>query len=234
MRIKDLQKYIVAFVITAAIFGTAFYITNRLDRARIADIQSTEQSIAIDILSTETQFDLMGTLDCKTIQQTPVLSDELNSLAGRLSVAEQNLGSDNPQVIQLKQQYSLLEIKDYLLMQQITQKCGLKPLYILYFYSNSGDCPDCSRSGDVLTYLRQQYPDLRIYSFDYDLDLSALRTLISLRKVNRVSAQGSLPAFIINNREPVYGFKTLEEMQALIPELKTLATSTAATSTKTK
>ncbi|MDO8548164.1 MAG: hypothetical protein Q7R71_00625 [bacterium] len=221
------QKYFVAFVITAAIFGTAFYITNRLDRARIADIQATEQSIAIDILSTETQFDLMGSLDCETIKENPVLSDEINSLASRLSVAEQNLGSDNEQVVQLKQQYSLLEIKDYLLMRQITQKCGLKPVYILYFYSNSGDCPDCSRSGDVLTYLRQQYPGLRIYSFDYHLDLSAMRTLVSLRKID-----GSLPAFIINNRAPVYGFKTLEEMQLLIPELKTLATTTATSTSK--
>ncbi len=233
MKYRDLQKYLVAFVITAAIFGTAFYITTRLDRARIADIQATEQSIAIDILSTETQFDLMGTLDCATIKQNPVLSDELNSLASRLSIAEQNLGSDNSQVIQLKQQYSLLEIKDYLLMRQITQKCGLKPLYVLYFYSNSGDCPDCTRSGDVLTYLRQQYPTLRIYSFDYHLDLSALRTLISLSKLQDVSASGGLPAFIINNRPPVYGFKTLEQMQTLIPELKTLATSTA-TSTNTQ
>lgn len=218
------QKYLVAFVITAAIFGTAFYIANRLDQARVADIQATEQSISIDILSTETQFDLMGSLDCETIVQNPGLSDELNSLASRLSVAEDNLGSDNQQVIQLKQQYSLLEIKDYLLMRQITQKCGLKPLYILYFYSNSGDCSDCGRSGDVLTYLRQNYPGLRVYSFDYHLDLSALRTLISLRGID-----GPLPAFVINNRAPVYGFKDLSQMQTLIPELKTLATSTAST-----
>jgi hypothetical protein len=29
-------------------------------------------------------------------------------------------------------------------------------------------------------------------------------------------------------RAPVYGFKTLQEMEKLIPELKTLATSTVA------
>jgi hypothetical protein len=37
-----------------------------------------------------------------------------------------------------------------------------------------------------------------------------------------------VPAFIINNRAPIYGFKNVEEMQALIPELATLATSTSA------
>ncbi len=216
-----------AFVITAAIFGTAFYIASRIDNKRIADIRATEETISIDILSSETQFELLGNLDCPRISQNPVLQGELNSLASRLSVSENNLGSDNPEVVNLKKQYSLLEIKDYLLMQQIAQKCHLKPVFVLYFYSNQGDCADCARAGDVLTYLRQTYPGLRVYSFDYHIDLSALRTLASLRGLS-----GTLPAFVINNRPAVYGFKDLDQLQALIPELKTLATSTAATSTK--
>lgn len=219
------QRYLLAFIITAAIFATAFYVASRIDSERLNKIRVTEANIAIDILSTETQFALLGNLDCKTIAEHPVLSDELNSLAAQLSFAEQNLGSDNPEVVQLKKQYSLLEIKDYLLLQDISEKCGTKPVYILYFYSNEGDCPDCGRTGDVLTYLRQNYPELRVYSFDYHLDLSALATLKSLRKV-----ETPLPAFIINNRAPVYGFKNLAEMQTLIPELKTLATTTATSS----
>jgi len=220
------QRYFLAFLITAAIFGTAFYIASRIDSERIAAIRSTEENISIDILSSETQFELLGNLDCETISKNPVLSDELNTLASQLQVAEQNLGDNNAEVIQLKQQYSLLEIKDYVLLQSITQKCGLKPVYILYFYSNAGDCADCSRMGDVLTYLRQTYPGLRVYAFDYHLDLSALDTLKSLDKLN-----GQLPALVINNRPAVYGFQNLEQMEALIPELKTLATTTAATST---
>lgn len=219
------QKYILAFVITATIFATAFYTANRLDARRVADIRATQEAVSIDILSLETQFDLLGSLDCSTIEDNPVLSAELNSLAGRLSVAEQNLGSDNKEVVSLKKQYSLLEIKDYLLMREIGDKCAkFKPVYILYFYSNLGDCPDCRAMGNVLTYLRQTYPGLRVYSFDYHLDLSALRTLVTLRKIDH--AKG-LPAFAVNNGKAIYGFKTLQEMETLIPELKTLATTTA-------
>jgi len=221
-----LQKYFFAFVITVAIFATAFYIESRLDAQRLAEIRAAEQTVSTDILSSETQFELLGSLDCKTISENPVLSGELNSLASRLSFTEQNLGSGNPEVINLKSQYSLLEIKDYLLMEQVSQKCGQKPVFILYFYSNAGDCSDCSEAGDVLTYLRDQYPGLRVYSFDYNLNLSALKTLASLRKVDGAH----LPAFIINDRPPVYGFKTFDQMQALIPELQTLATSTASSS----
>lgn len=221
------QKYILTFAITAAIFGTAFYIAARFDTARVADIRATQEAVSIDILSLETQFDLLGNLPCSIITDNPVLSEELNELASRLSVAEENLGTNNPEVVSLKKQYSLLEIKDYLLLQEVAGKCqGFKPVYVLYFYSNAGDCEDCARTGEVLTYLRQTYPGLRVYSFDYNLDLSALKTLIALRKV-----KGDLPALIINDRAPVYGFKNLEDMEALIPELKTLATSTQATST---
>ncbi len=222
------QKYILAFVITAAIFGTAFYIANRLNQVRLADIRNAQEAISTDILSTETQFELLGSLDCSQLTDTPVLSEELNDLASRLSVAEQNLGEGNAEVVALKKQYSLLEIKDYLLMQQVGQKCAkLKPVYILYFYSNSGDCSQCAQMGDVLTYLRETYPGLRVYSFDYHLDLPALRTLISLRKIN-VTGQQPLPVFVVNNRTPVYGFKDLQTTEKLIPELKTLATTTPA------
>ena len=222
-----LQKYILVFIITAAIFATAFYVATRLDARRLADIRATQESVSIDILSSETQFALLGNLDCKTISENPILSTELNSLASRLSVAEENLGATNAEVIRLKKQYSLLQIKDYILMQQVSQKCNLKPVFVLYFYSNQGNCSECGPAGDVLTYLRTQYPGLRVYSFDYNLDLSAVRTLISLRGL-----QGQLPALVINDRPPVYGFKTFEEIQTLIPELKTLSTTTAATSTK--
>jgi hypothetical protein len=198
----------------------------QLDQKRIAEIQAAEQSISIDILSSETQYELLGNLSCKTISENPILSTELNSLASRLSVAENNLGTNNAQVLQLKEQYSILEIKDYLLLEQIATKCKTKPVFVLYFYSNSGDCPQCAQQGDVLSYLRNKYPGLRVYSFDYNLNLSALRTLITLHKID-----GPLPAIIINDREPVYGFKNLDDMQRLIPELKTLATTTTATST---
>ena len=212
-------------MITAAIFVTAFYIATMFDARRVADIRTTQEAVSINILSLETQFDLMGSLSCSTLSDNPVLSEELNTLASRLSIAEENLGQNNAEVISLKKQYSLLEIKDYLLMQQISEKCSkFKPVYILYFYSNSGDCPDCGKMGDVFTYLRQTYPGLRVYSFDYHLDLSVLRTLVTLRKIQ---ADKGLPAFAVNNKAPVYGFKTLQEMQKLIPELKTLATSTS-------
>ncbi|MBI2030589.1 hypothetical protein HYT05_03135, partial [Candidatus Kaiserbacteria bacterium] len=125
----------------------------------------------------------------------------------------------------------LLEIKDYLLMKRIAAKCDLKPVFILYFYSNAGDCADCEKQGYALTALSETYPQLRTYSFDYDLGVSALQTLVAITNV-----EDRLPALYINGKT-YYGYQSVEDIQKILPELKTLeksATSTAATGAKKK
>jgi len=216
----DWKKYSLVFLITAAIFGTALYLSTLLDQRRLAELRAIEARIAIDTLSIETQFDLLGGLDCKIIAEKPVLSQELNTLATRLAYAEETLGTDNAEVVSLKKQYTLLEIKDYLLMQKIAEKCGTRSVSILYFYSNAGDCEECGRAGEVLTYMRREYPMLRVYSFDYNLDLGALKTLIALNQI-----QANFPAFIIKD-VPTYGFKSAPDMEKMIPGLEKLSTST--------
>lgn len=222
------HKYALVFLITAAIFATAIYASGLLNSRRVADIESIQQKIAIDLLSLETQFDLLKELSCADITENPILSGELNTLASRLAFAEQELGEGNAEVVRLKQQYSLLEIQDYLLMQKVADKCRVRPVSILYFYSNEGDCADCTRMGHVLTYLRETYPKLRVYSFDYHLDLPALRTLLTVNKV-----EPRLPTLIVNGKLS-YGYKEPEEIEALIPNLVDLKEEAAETATSTQ
>jgi predicted Zn-dependent protease with MMP-like domain len=217
-----LRNALFALVITGGIFATGFWTANTVNNLRINDIKETEERIAIDTLSLETQFDLMGQLACSDIAENSVLSSELNPLAERLAYAEETLGASNPQVISLKRQYSLLEIKDYLLMKEVTKKCGLKPVFVLYFYSNAGDCARCSAVGNILTYLRGKYAGLRVYSFDYHLDLGALKTLIAVTKI-----KPDLPILVIDGT-PFYGLNDLASIEKSLP-IEKLATSTAKT-----
>jgi hypothetical protein len=222
--VKGSRKYLYAFLITAAIFATAVFASNQLGKKKLADVKNIEDRLALDILSSETQFSLLEETQCKDVGNT-YLSKELGNLSDRLSVAESENAKDNPDVVNLKSYYSLLEIKDYLLMKKITAKCGIKPTFILYFYSNEGDCPDCQKTGYVLTALHDKYPELRIYSFDYNLDVEAIRTLTSIYKL-----KNQLPAIIING-DPYYGFRTLEDLQASVPALQRLEAAHNASST---
>ncbi len=204
-------KIFFVFLITIMLFGIAFGLSYYFNNKKIVELREIENKISIDLMSSETQFALLEELACKDVQTT-VLSTELNSLADRITYSEENIGTTNVDVISLKRSYSLLEIKDYLLMKKITERCGQKPIFVLYFYNNN-DCSDCTKQGYVLTSLREKYPDLRVYSFDYNLDLSALRAMISIYKV-----PDQLPALVINGK--VYsGFQSVEDIESIEPAI---------------
>lgn len=211
------KKYIYTFVITAVVFATAILASNFFSQKKMNEIKNIESRIAVDILASETQFALLEELSCRDIGNT-FLSKELAELGEKLSYTEANRGKDDLEVLNLKKYYSLLQIKDFLLYQKVKQRCGspkgvLSP--IIYFYSNEdGECDDCQKEGFVLTRLREEYPELRVYSFDYNLDLSALNTLVSIYNI-----EPNLPALLIKEKVH-YGFKSIEDIKNILPELK--------------
>jgi uncharacterized protein YdcH (DUF465 family) len=213
----DWKTYIISFFITSLIFASAFGVNNLLSSKKEADIKSVQDQIALDILSSETQFDLLKEVACKNVDDS-ILSQEINSLATKLSYMEaNNQNASDPELVYLKKYYSLLQIKDYILMQRLSGQCDFKPISILYFYGNKDVCPKCVDMGYVLTKLRESYPEVRIYSFDTNLQLSALNTL---RTVNKVS-ETQLPAVIIGDKT-ITGFREYTDLKSLIPELKIL------------
>src|SRR3989344_5970880 len=210
------KKYIAAFAITAVIFGTAIYVSNLLGQKKLEDVRAIENRVALDILSSETQFILLEETSCKDIGPG-FLSKELGSIGERLTYAENQTELNTGDLEYLKRSYFLLEIKDYLLMKRLTEKSGIKPTFILYFYSTKDSCEDCERMGYVLTALRDKYPDLRVYSFDYHFDVGAINTLVSIYKV-----KPDLPAMIINTQS-YYGYHSVEDLEKSVPALRELA-----------
>jgi len=233
------KKYTYTFLITAVIFITAIYVSNYFGQKKINEIKDIESRISVDILASETQFSLLSELSCKEIT-SGLLSKELATLGDKLSYTEENRGSNDTEVLNLKKYYSLLQIKDFLLMQKIKERCGSNAtnggLSIMYFYSNKGDCDDCQKEGFVLTRLRQDYPELRVYSFDYNLDLSAVQTLITVYNIEK-----KLPAILINDKV-YYGFESIDDIKKIMPALKEIDSqrakealkSSQGTSTKVK
>ena len=216
------RNALIALLITVVLVGTVAYAINYLNNARVTELSAIEEQLSIDSLSLETQFSLLEAAPCDSSASSATLTNELADFSGRLSYAEDQLGSDNPQVIRLKERYSLLEIRDYLITKRLAEACKTKPVTVLYFYSNAGDCGDCDKAGYALSYLRNTYPTLRVYSFDYNLELGALKTFIAVTKV-----KDTLPAFVINGKHS-YGFSSLADLEKQFPK-GALATTTATT-----
>jgi len=207
----DYKKYAFVFFITALLFFGGFFLNNFFSNKKIEELKNIQDNISLDILSSETQFSLLSEVSCENVTDT-VLSKELSTLAEKLDYGERTIGASNPDIVALRRYYSILEIKDYLLMKKISERCKVDSPFILYFYSNT-ECDDCGRQWNTISALRDEYPQIRAYVFDYDTDLSAVQTLIGMFKVPR-----KLPAMVIDGK--VYsGFMNLDELKALFPKV---------------
>jgi hypothetical protein len=225
------RNLIISLVITIILIGTVIYAINLLNQQRVAQLSSLQDQLATGTLSLETQFALLEEAPCEDLTEGNTLSTEVSNLGDRLSATENQLGTTNQQVIQLKKQYTLLQIRDFLLTKRLSATCHVNPTVVLYFYSNKpGSCADCDRAVYALSYLHNQNPKLRVYAFDYDLNLGALDTLKSVEKI-----QPNFPAFVINGKTS-YGFTTLDSFETLFPKdfFASSTASTTATSTKKK
>jgi len=207
----DWRKYLIVFFITTAIFLTAYYISNYFGNKKINQLKVIQDKITIDILSSETQFSLLSELSCKSISDS-VFSGELGELGNKLEWSQKNLG-DTREVSYLRKYYSLLQIKDYLLMKKISARCGVKSAFILYFYTSADNCTLCEQQSLVLSTLRSQYPELRVYSFDYSTELSAVASMLQIYHIKDTA----LPALVVDD-EVLTGFQDMENLEQRIKD----------------
>ena len=170
-----------------------------------------QDKISIDILSSETQFSLLSELSCKNISDS-IISGELGELGRKLEWGQENLGMTDT-VSYLKKYYSLLEIKAYLLTKKISARCNTKSAFILYFYTTAENCSECEKQGLALSALRDKYPELRVYSFDYSIDLSAVKAMLQIYKIEDTK----LPALVIDE-DVLTGFHSIDELEIRVKE----------------
>ena len=222
----DYKKYLIVFLITVGLFFTAIFLSNYFGNQKIKQLQSIQDNIAINILSSDTQFSLLQESSCKNVSGS-VLSGELDDLGNKLEWEEQNSGATQ-EVDYLKKYYSLLEIKDYILMKKIASTCGVKSAFILYFYTTADNCSLCQQESLVLSSLRNKYPELRVYSFDYSIDLSAVKSMLQIYKIKDTL----LPALVLDD-DVLTGFHSVDELDAMVQkafklqEAKPISTKTS-------
>ena len=65
----------------------------------------------------------------------------------------------------------------------------------------------------MLSALRTAYPELRVYSFDYSTDLSAVSSMLQIYKIKDTA----LPALVIDE-DVLTGFHSLEDLETRIQE----------------
>ncbi len=210
-----------AFAITIVIFLVGFIIGSAINEKKLQVIYDLENDIRVESLGNELVFELVSSDLCENINITSYTT-EISELGKRLTYMESIYGYDSPQVHNLKNYYTLLQIRHYLINKDMQETCGIDKPIVLYFYTNFGDCVDCGDQGLVLTNVHRQYPQFNIYSFEFAENNPAIEFL----KEKYVLEEHRLPTVIIDN-EVNYGFQSrdflietmnLEERQALAEE----------------
>ncbi|HEV8290097.1 MAG TPA: hypothetical protein VGQ00_04060 [Candidatus Norongarragalinales archaeon] len=208
------HTYIVALVITVLVFGVGILLGAEFARAGSSALASD-----LERLTTEsTTLELLLALNVSEEKTCPLLvsqvarfDKETATFGEKLDFLERSNGRQDDTVVSLKRQYSLKEIRDYLLLLKINNACGHKFDTVLYFYSNK-ECSDCASQGEALTQLKQAAPDrVMIYSFDADIGGDAPD---SLRQVYGIS---SYPALVVNGRV-LQGYRSAQEVAGVIRE----------------
>jgi hypothetical protein len=90
------------------------------------------------------------------------------------------------------------------------KRCDLDYTLVIFFYSNSPEnIEESEKQGFVLDYLRKKYGNIKIYSFDADLDMNIIKLLMEINEIDIV------PSTVIDDK--VYaGFHEKEELNEVL------------------
>jgi len=208
MRRFESTRYLSTFALVTLVFVIGIIIGQTLTEMKFGEFSERERDLRAYILSLDLQSELISEKICDV--DPFVLTEEKTKLGRDLEYLEDKFGRDNPKLIPLKKEYTLLSIRQWLLVKRMKEECGKDLTIILYFYSNEKNASICESQGYILDYLYHKNPEkIVIYAFDYDLDTPALNTLKSIYNVRRV------PSLVIND-ELYPGFQGKDELETLI------------------
>jgi hypothetical protein len=203
-------KYLTVFAITTLVFIFGILVGNYFSSQKLEQIDDIGQQLKTDTTAMELQYELIAEDPCAHLNSTP-LADELYEMASKLDYMENRLGSDDPNVLELKRYYSLLELRHWLFMKKTNKECNKTSALIMFFYKNEEDCDSCKEQGYILTWIRRNYKDVYVYSFDYTIQNAALDTLKKIYKIE------GTPTVVID-KDTYNNFMSRAEIEQILQE----------------
>jgi len=196
------MKVTATLALTIIIFVSGLYLGTLITKGKVNDIINLEKEANLELENIAIESMLLEENPCF---DPALLSEKLNDLGSKLTYLEAQYKKNDPKILELKKPYTLLEVRHYLAMKRMVEQCSYNYTLILFFYSNTPEHIDESeKQGFVLDYL-QKLGNVKVYSFDSDLNLGIIRILKGMNSVTIV------PSTVINGK--VYaGFHDKDEL----------------------
>ena len=199
------SRYLAAIAITILIFMIGYLVSSEIDNLKLSKLSFLEQDLRIDALGSELYLQLVQGDLCNNVNST-LYTEELSTYGKRVAYLESIYGFSSQETMQLKNYYSLLEIRHWIILKNINLECNQDVPYVLYFYTNYG-CTDCEDQGLVLTNVHTNYPLFNTYSFEFVLNNSATDFLKEKYNIT----PNKLPALVIDD-QIYYGFQSKDTL----------------------
>ncbi len=207
------MKDIAVFVITSLMFVTAFLASRELDNKRTVDVGAIRDDIAFTLSADEMNFALLRNSPCSSVNRA-LLTEELNKLGSRISVLASNQGWEDGEVLQLRKQYILLQVQDYLLTKEMTTRCEA-PEQVMIAFVRDAHCQSCEGIRALLQNIQDNHPEMRLYTIDAGVDIEVVDTLMKLYGVD----ENHLPAIFFNEMQIPEDQLTFDGLEKLFPDV---------------
>lgn len=190
----DVKTLLVAAFLTIFIFVSIYALNLFLEEKREEVVSEKMNEIIEDFEEIETAAYLMEfvsginkTYSCEILKsQLEYLESKLWKLDLRIRGYREITKdfANDKFYIREKKILNRREIIHLSMLKEMKQKCNYNQTVILYFYGECEKNRKCDDQGFVLTYINQKIDhEIAIFSFDADLNVSSVNTLINLYNV---------------------------------------------------
>ena len=206
------KRYVIAFLITIGFFIIGIFIGFQLSNTRISYLQESATQQRLDFDSLQVQYLYAGKLteqgNCNAIEAT-LNTNILNLIKTqeRLEQYEKESTTQLNAFRTLKREYTLAELRYWLLVRDTQDICHRDAITVVYFYTDDKNCPECRTEGFILTYLKKLFEDrLLVFSLDAELTEEPLVSLL-IQSYNVTT----YPSIIVND-ELLEGFQNKDQV----------------------
>jgi hypothetical protein len=219
VRSMNTRRYILAGVITIGIFLLGLMMGFVIEGKRVTFVENLFDDQRAEFESSQLQYAYIQSLESKG--ECPGIYSiffenlkELDKASKRLETYVQESKINDEGFNSLKREYTIEQLRYWLLSKQTRDTCDDDLVRVLYFFSNGEDCDNCEQQGFVLDYLKKVYGQkLLIFSLDADFEQEPMIPI--LKRQYEIS---EFPTLIIED-EKIEGFTDVDELQTKICSL---------------
>lgn len=195
-------RYLAAALISLMIFLLGLSLGIYLSGTRVGYIEELANKQKLDYDSLQLQYNFIDLIkdekNCVALNKALDLSvDNLENTRVKLELYSEDINMNGQKYNDLKREYMLAEIKYWMLTQKSAEICKRDAVYVLYFYKEGDECPDCETQSYILTYLKGIFKEkLMVFSIDASFDESEPLVKI-LKDVYNVD---EYPTLVVNGK----------------------------------